>query len=206
MANRLERPAPPALPLATETYDRPFMDQNSNVLRLFFTRLVNAFDNLVSTETGGKFLHFPYGVFYSTVDQTAANPNTGYAVTFNTTRASSAVTVASNSRITVSNDGVYHVKTTLQLESTNSSSKIVSIWLAVNGTAQINSAHEYVISGSGNKDIANWNSSLALSANDYIEIFWATDDVNVTLNASAASSPRPAVTSASVAVTFVSNT
>ena len=85
MANELERPAPPALPLATETYDRPFMDQNSNVLRLFFTRLINAFDNLVSTDNGGKFIYSPVGTFYSTQDQSAAATNTGYAVTFNNT-------------------------------------------------------------------------------------------------------------------------
>ena len=36
MANRLDRPEPPALPLAPDSYNRPFTDQNSNVLRLFF--------------------------------------------------------------------------------------------------------------------------------------------------------------------------
>ncbi len=36
MANEIERVEPPALPLAPEDYQRPFMDQNSNVLRLFF--------------------------------------------------------------------------------------------------------------------------------------------------------------------------
>ena len=77
--------------------------------------------------------------------------------------------------------------------------------MALNGTAQVYSAHEYIISGSGGKDIANWNSSLSLAANDYIEVFWATDDTNVSLDASAAASPRPAVASAGVALTFVSN-
>ena len=47
MANELDRPAAPALPLAPEGYERPYMDQNSNVLRLFFNRLVNAFDTLI---------------------------------------------------------------------------------------------------------------------------------------------------------------
>ena len=39
MANELDRPAAPALPLAPEGYERPYMDQNSNVLRLFFNRI-----------------------------------------------------------------------------------------------------------------------------------------------------------------------
>ncbi len=38
MPNEIDRVATPALPLAPEGYDRPYMDQNSNVLRLFFNR------------------------------------------------------------------------------------------------------------------------------------------------------------------------
>ena len=205
MANVINKVEPPALPLAPEQYNRPFIDQNSNILRLFFNRIASTLGALLDTDNGGKFVHFPYGVFYSTADQTASNANTGYAVTFNTIRANNGVSVTNNSRVTVVNDGVYHVKTTLQLTSSSSSSKTISIWLAINGTAQAYSAHEYIISGSGGKDIANWNSSLTLSANDYIEVFWATDDINVSLDASGASSPRPAVASAGVALTFVSN-
>ena len=205
MANQLQRVEPPALPLAPDSYERPFTDQNSNVLRLFFNRLVTMVSTVFAEDDGGKFISFPYGVFYSTVDQTAANPNTGYAVAFNTTRTNSGVSVVSNSRLTVASDGVYHVKTTLQLESTNSSAKNVLIWIKKNGTDEVYSAHEYSITGSGKKDIANWNGSLSLSATDYVEIFWATDDVNVELQAQTASAPRPAVASASVAISFVSN-
>ncbi len=205
MPNEIDKVATPALPLAPEGYDRPYMDQNSNVLRLFFNRLVNSLNTLLSTDVGGKFLYMPYGVFYSTVDQTASVVNTGYAVTFNTTRASSAISVASNSRLTVTNPGVYHIKATLQLESTNSSAKSVSVWVKKNGTDVVYSDHEYSISGSGKKDIANWNGSVDLVADDYVEVFWSTDDTNVELHAHVAASPRPAVASASVAITFISN-
>ena len=126
MANELERPAPPALPLATETYDRPFMDQNSNVLRLFFTRLINAFDNLVSTDDGGRFLYMPRGSFYSTQDQLAASTNTGYALTFNSTHHSDSITVSNNSRINVTYAGTYQFSVTLQIEHNNSSEATVT--------------------------------------------------------------------------------
>ena len=205
MPNEIDKVAPPALPLAPETYDRPFMDQNSNVLRLFFNRFVGSVNTVLSTDVGGKVLYMPYGVFYSTVDQTASAINTGYAVTFNTTRVNNTVSIASNSRLTVANPGVYHLKTTLQLESTNSSTKAVSVWLKKNGTNVAYSDHEYTISGNGKKDIANWNGSIDLVAGDYVEVFWSTDDTNVELHAHAAASPRPAVASASVAMTFVSN-
>jgi hypothetical protein len=105
----------------------------------------------------------------------------------------------------VVNDGVYLLKTTLQLESTDAAAKNVSVWVKKNGTDEVYSAHEYIIIGSGKKDIANWNGSLALSATDYVEIFWATDDTHIELHAHAATSPRPAVASASVVVSFVSN-
>ena len=184
MSNELQRVEPPALPLAPDSYERSFMDQNSNILRLFFNRLTTMVSNVFAKDAGGKFISFPYGIFYSTIDQTAGSINTGYAVTFNTVQGSSGVSVVSNSRLTVVNDGVYLLKTTLQLESTDAAAKNVSIWVKKN---------------------ANWNGSLALSATDYVEIFWATDDTHIELHAHAATSPRPAVASASVVVSFVSN-
>ena len=205
MSNEIQKTAPPALPLAPEEYKRPFMDQNSNVLRLFFNRLVSTIDAVLDTDAGGKFLYMPYGGFYSTVAQTAAVVDTGYAVTFNTTNVQQKVDVVSNSRITVDNDGVYLIKASLQLESTNSSTKEVSVWLKKNGTDVAYSAHEYVVAGSGQKEIANWNNIISLTALDYVELFWATDDVNMELHTHAAVAPRPAVASATVAVTFVSN-
>lgn len=205
MANEIDKVATPALPLATEEYSRPYMDQNSNVLRLFFNRFVNSLNTLLSTDTGGKFLYMPYGVFYSTAAQPAAVINTGYAVTFNTTRASSAISVVSSSRITATNSGLYHVTATLQFAATGASTKTISVWLKKNGTDEAYSAHEYVIRGSGTKDIANWSSSVALTAGDYVEVFWATTSVNAEINARAAASPRPAIPSASIDIAFVSN-
>jgi len=107
MPNEIDKVATPALPLAPEGYERPYMDQNSNVLRLFFNRLVNSLNTLLSTDAGGKFLYNPCAAFYSTQDQTASVVNTGYAVTFNNTSYNSAVTLSNNSRINVQNPGVY---------------------------------------------------------------------------------------------------
>ena len=56
MANEIQKPESPALPLPTEQYDRPFMDQAFNVLRLFFNRLSNTLGALLSTDDGGKVL------------------------------------------------------------------------------------------------------------------------------------------------------
>ena len=204
MPNYLERPAPPALPLATETYNRSFMDQNSNVLRLFFTRLINAFDNLVSTDNGGKFIYSPVGAFYSTQDQSASAINTGYAVTFNNTVLNSGITLSNNSRINVTDAGVYQFNVALQLEHNNASSAQITIYEEKNGSAVSYSGHEFNIKGN-DYDVLNWEFMISLAASDYIEIYWATDDTGVNLHTKAASSPHPGIPSASIDVTFVSN-
>ena len=206
MANELERPAPPALPLATETYDRPFMDQNSNVLRLFFTRLINAFDNLVSTNDGGKFLYMPRGLFYSTVDQTATLANTGYPVEFENTYIGNGISVGGtdDTRITATDDGVYNFQVTLQLEHNNSSAATLWTWINKNGTDQPYGGQKNTIKG--NDDIAvHWNFSIDLTAGQYIEMYWATDDTQLNLHTEAATTPHPGLPSAVVAVSFVSN-
>ena len=136
MANDIERTEPPALPLAPEEYQRPFMDQNSNVLRLFFNRFINSLNNLFSTESGGKFLYMPRGAFYSTQDQTASNVNTGYAVTFNNTVYSSGVTLSNNSRINVQNAGTYKFDVTLQGCTATGYFEILSAALPRNGAAK----------------------------------------------------------------------
>ena len=206
MANELERPAPPALPLATETYDRPFMDQNSNVLRLFFTRLVNAFDNLVSTDDGGKFLYIPRGLFYSTVDQTAALANTGYPIKFENSYLWNSVSIegTNKTRITVTADGIYNFQVTLQLEHNNSSAVTLWTWINKNGTDQPYGGQKNTIKG--NDDTAvHWNFSIDLTAGQYIEMYWATSDTQLNLHTEAATAPHPGLPSSVVAVSFVSN-
>ena len=204
MANEIERVEPPALPLAPEDYQRPFMDQNSNVLRLFFNRLVNSLNTLLSTDDGGKGLYMPRGAFYSTQDQTATSINTGYAVTLNNTAYSSGVSVSNNSRINVTNAGVYKFDVTLQLEHNNSSETPVTVWEQKNGSAIAYSGHIFDVKGNDDY-VIHWGFAVVLAANDYIEIYWATGDTQLNLHTEAASSPHPGIPSASVDVSYVSN-
>lgn len=204
MPNEIDKVAPPALPLAPETYDRPFMDQNSNVLRLFFNRFVGSVNTVLSTDVGGKVLYMPYGVFYSTVDQTASAINTGYAVTFNTTRVNNAVTLSNSSRINVQNPGVYKFDVTLQLEHNNSSETSITVWEEKNGSAIAYSGHMFDVKGNDDY-VIHWGFTVSLVANDYIEVYWATGDTQLNLHTEAATSLHPGVPSASIDISFVSN-
>ena len=205
MANELDRPAAPALPLAPEGYERPYMDQNSNVLRLFFNRLVNAFDTLISTDDGGRFLYMPRGSFYSTQDQLAASTSTGYGVTFNSTHHSDGITLSNNSRINVTYAGTYQFSITLQIEHNNSSEATVTVWEKRNGTTDTPySGHLFDVKGN-DFYVVNWVFTRHLEANDYIEVYWATTDTQLNLHSEAATALHPGVASATIDVTFGSN-
>ena len=204
MPNEIDKVATPALPLAPEGYERPYMDQNSNVLRLFFNRLVNSLNTLLSTDVGGKFLYNPCAAFFSTQDQTASVVNTGYAVTFNNTSYNSAVTLSNNSRINVQNPGIYKFDVTLQLEHNNSSETPVTVWEQKNGSAIAYSGHMFDVKGNDDY-IIHWGFTVSLAADDYIEVYWSTGDTQLNLHTEAATSPHPGVPSASIDISFVSN-
>ena len=204
MANEIQKAEPPALPLAPEQYNRPFMDQNSNVLRLFFTRLTSSLNTLLGTDSGGRFLYMPQGLFYSTTDQTAAVANTGYPVEFEITYLGSGVSVVSDTRITATAAGIYNFQVTLNTEHTNSSTATVWTWINKNGTDVPYGGQVTSVKGAGAHAIY-WNFSIDLTAGQYIEMYWATDDTALSLQSTAPTSPHPGIPSAVVAVGFVSN-
>ena len=206
MANEIDRVVPPALPLATEQYDRPYMDQNSNVLRLFFNRLTNIVNTLLSTEEGGKFLYMPRALFYSTTDQAAAAVDTGYPVEFENTYIDDGITIGGtdDTRITVSADGVYNFQITLQTDHAGGSDSTITTWINKNGTAQPYGGQQQTVKGNSVHAVY-WNFSIDLLAGQYIEMYWATDDITLTLDSQTPTSPHPGVPSTIVAVSFVSN-
>jgi hypothetical protein len=204
MANEIQKAEPPALPLATDQYNRPFMDQNSNVLRLFFTRLTNSINTLLSTDNGGKFLYMPSALFYSTTDQTAAVVNTGYPVEFENTYLARGVGIVSDTRITATASGFYNFQVTLQTDHTSGSDSVIYTWINKNGTDVPYGGQEQTVKGNSVHAVF-WNFSIDLTAGQYIEMYWATDDTNLSLNTEAPTSPHPGIPSAIVVVSFVSN-
>lgn len=206
MSNQIDRPEPPAIPLAPTTYQRPYMDQKDNVFRLFFNRLVGTLNALLSTDDGGKFLYMPRGLFYSTTNQTAAATGTGYPVEFENTYIGNGVSIGgtNDTRITVTADGIYNFQVTLQTAHTNSSDAEILTWINKNGTDVPYGGQTQTIKDNASQPVF-WNFSIDLAAGQYIEMYWATDDTALSLATTAATSPHPGIPAAIVAVSFVSN-
>lgn len=142
-----------------------------------------------------------YGQFYSTQDQTAA-ADTATAVTFNNSDAMNAgITVASNSRITFAAAGDYDVYFSIQLLNAENADHEVTFWLKLNGTDLPNSATRIVVPASavGGTGFFAFNTFVRVTAGQYVEVYWATEDADVSLNYEAAQTlpfPRPVIPSA----------
>lgn len=196
---------PPALPVAPQNPIRGYLDDLNNILRLFFARAANNI-NLLTGADGGRFIDSPNGLFWDNGDQTLTTVNVAQPVRFNQTYLDNGMFIngATTSEITVTYSGVYNFQFNAMLRSTNASSKIAYIWIRRSGTDIGYSAREYLISGSGGILEINWNFNIDMQAGQYIQIMWAGDNTNMTLDAIAPTSPHPGVPSAVIAVTFVS--
>lgn len=145
-----------------------------------------------------------YGVFTKTTDQTPAVINTEYLLTFDSTQISNGVTIGgTTSQIIVPESGLYKFDATVQLTSGSSSAKNVWVWWKKNGTAIASSAR-LVTSDINNGYIPiALNETISLAANDYVEMAFASDSVNVTVDSVAATAFAPAAPAVVLSVTQV---
>ncbi len=145
-----------------------------------------------------------YGVFSKTTNQTPAVINTEYLLTFNNTQISNGVVIGgTTSQIIVPQAGLYQVDVTLQLTSGSSSAKNIWVWLKKNGTAIPNSAR-LVTSDLNNGYIPiALSETVSLAANGYIEVAFAANSTNVTVETVAATAFAPAAPAVVLAITQV---
>ena len=214
MANlrqQLETPPIPKLGTSGEEYSSVLQNQNNSFLNTFFIKLVNSLNSVLGIR-GGRFMNNPYGAFQDSTDQVAANTTTAYPVTFNTTDFSNGVTIASGSRITVANDGIWNLQFSIQLKNTTNDGQDVDIWFRKNGTNIANSNSRFhppprKSAGDPSHIIASLNFFVDMAANDYVEIVWRTENTGVSIEhfGTSTSPTRPAVPSAIATMSFVSN-
>jgi hypothetical protein len=100
----------------------------------------------------------------------------------------------------------------IQLKNTTNDGQDVDIWFRKNGTNIDNSNSRFhLVARKGTGDpshiIAALNFFVSMNSNDYIEIMWRTENTGVSIEhfAASASPTRPAVPSAIVTMSFVSN-
>ena len=177
-----------------------------------FTASISGTTMTVSAVTSGTVL---VGAVISGTGVTAGTRITAYGTgtggtgtyTVDTSQTVSSTTINSSSptRITVDRSGIYNFQFTGVLASGSSSAKTAWIWIRRNGTDIGYSGIPVTNNINNGTTETNWNFNIDVEAGGYIEIMWATDDLDLYFEAEAPSSPYPGHSSAVMAVSFISN-
>ena len=208
--NELLRVTPPNLPLAPLQYNQDYHEQYSNVLRLYFNQL-NKIVGQLKTGSGsidGSGIRLPYGAFSSNQDQTTT-ANTATLMTLNTTDFANGVSIAS-SKITATTAGIYNLQFSTQFVNNDTQLQDVSIWLKQNGTDIPGSTGFISVpnrhGGIDGHSIVGWNYFLSMTAGQYVELYWSTTNVAVTIQhyPTTTGPVRPSTQSVVATLSFVS--
>lgn len=141
-----------------------------------------------------------YGAFYDTTDQVFLAA-TATPVTLNTTHLTNGVSIgAPTSQIVMANDGVYNIQFSSQIFNNSGAIQVVTFWLRKNGVDVVDSAKDVTIAAGVADYTADWSWLDECVATDYYEIIFLTPVITVTLNATIAGAPKPAIPSMSVVV------
>ena len=133
-----------------------------------------------------------------------------YVVSVSQERTSLTITGTVSSKITVTQPGIYNLQWSGQFVNEDAAIHEISVWLRQNGTDVVGSTGEVSINAKhGAFDggaIVSWNYLVSLNANDYVELWYSTPDVDAYLTSYVAgtSPTRPTTASVIATLTFVS--
>lgn len=190
MATPLISPAPPNLLVAPNDYEARFVDQNNNILRLYFNQLKNLNDQLVSLATQfedgmyGQTILFPNIAAYYYPAQYATGSNTPTVVNWSGTTSLSGFTLNADNTATATYTGIYKITYSLELANSDNAAHDVICWLRVNGsTAAADVANSTTIFTVPARKSAGVNSYICaysevvfeLQAGDKVGLWWGTD-------------------------------
>jgi hypothetical protein len=215
MAAQILKVATPALPQATDQYDRPYQDQLNSVQRLFYNRLTQSYNSLISpplpgVPPGGSNLYFPYAAIQRTTDKTFT-ANTATEITFDTNDFLSACTNDGTNGIGVEVSGIYNYQFSVQWRNTSAQIHDAWIWLRKNSTNIVGTGSQFsIVSRHGGVDghaIAAANFYVQLTAGDFVKMFAAVDNTAVSMEAYPAQTTpfaMPSIPSVVATLSFVS--
>lgn len=205
----------PSLPIPQIEYDYSQQEQFLYALRLYFNQIDKALLNLANTE-GGGWLHFPHAMFVSLVDQKSSANDTPTLAVAEVNSMASGVSYSAG-QISITKNGTYRIQYSLQLSNTDTVAHDATTWFKKNGTNVDNSGFIFDVrsshGGVEGHTVGATEFLIDLTAEDYIELWWAADKVKTNVqdgvfiqNFAAAVAPpyaRPDVPSVIIIVTFV---
>lgn len=174
-------PQQPRLLAAPMQYDAQYQEQYSNALRLYFNQ-IQSFLQLLTTKTGGAFLHFPYAAIQRDTNKTFT-ANTATQITFPTNDFLNGCENDGTDGIRVNQPGIYNYQFSVQFANTDTQIHAAWIWLRVNNVDVPGTGSRFdVPSKHGSSDgylIASCNFYVELDASDTVEMWAAVSQAYV---------------------------
>jgi hypothetical protein len=132
----------------------------------------------------------------SSVDQTG-NVAAATAVTFNTDLTGTGISVVASTQITFAVAGTYMLSPSIQFKNTDAADHDATVWFRKNGTNIANSATIVNVPKAADGGATFFSLSFfdTVTAGQYIEIMWLPEDVDVTIDFTAAGAIAPAIPS-----------
>jgi hypothetical protein len=209
----------PALSLTPTQFSQQHFDLLHNQLRVYFNT-IDLFTATLNNTAGGSGLSFPHIGASDSTEQYATADNTPTIVKWNTLDSGLGFTLNANNSATAQQAGIYKIDFSLQYANTANAPHDVVVWLRVNGVDVPNSASKITINARKSAGVPSYalmysTVMFTLDADDYLELYWATDKANIVSPAAdgvymeyapAQTSPyaHPAIPSAIGTITFIS--
>jgi len=141
--------------------------------------------------------------FYRTTDVTAASADTAYAITYDAPTGNVGIDrdATDNSKIVFDEAGEYLVMFSAQIASSSSSTVKFYFWPRLNGTDATNNTIIYSLHQNDATVVVSRSAKFDVSAGDYLQVMWAVDSTNGSLDASAATAFSPAAPATTLHIT-----
>ncbi len=156
----------------------------------------------------GAFIPFilkdGHGIAYSNTDITPAAINTAYAILWDAISLNDGVSIGTPaSRLVFASGGTFMLSFSVQITSSDASTKSLWFWPRINGVDIPNSTMKLTMHNNSETTVLSRTALFDVTAGDYLEAVYEADSTAVTLESAPAGTNAPATPSVLLAVTRI---
>lgn len=146
-----------------------------------------------------------HATFIRSTDVTAAAADTAYSITYDAPSGNFKIDrdATNNERIVFEEGGEYLISFTAEIRSSSGSDVTFYFWPAINGTNVSGSTMVNTLHQNGANLVVSRAAIFDVNDDDYLEVKWAVDSTNGSLNSTAATSFAPASPASTLAITRI---
>ena len=144
-----------------------------------------------------------YAQLIRTATQQAATANTAYGIAWDAMVFGDGITLdpTDNTKIVFSEDGKFILSFSAELKSSSSNSKSIWIWPRINGVDTNGTTMKTTLNTNNQDIVISRTAIFEMQAGQYLQAMFAVDDVNIWIDAPAATAFAPSAPAATLSIT-----